>query len=63
MRGLHFTLQYRDGLRWRTAKTYPIEKDLQMLAQMCGLLRRRKWSTHWRVLLMPVNLLLVTTEL
>lgn len=63
MRGLHLTLQYRQGLRWRTAKAYPLDEDLRALTHMLGLLRRRKWATHWRVLLMPVNLLIVTTEL
>lgn len=62
MRGLHFTLQYRDGLRWRTAKTYPLEEDLRVLTHMLGLLRRRKWERHWRVLLMPINFLIVTTD-
>jgi len=57
------TLQYRDGLRWRTVKTYPIEEDLRVLTHLCGLLRKRKWETHWRVLLMPINFLIVTTEL
>ena len=62
MRGPHFALQYRDSLRWRTAKSYPLEEDLRVLTHMLGLLRRRKWERHWRVLLMPINFLIVTTE-
>lgn len=64
MRGLHFTLQYRQGLRWRTAKSYPLDEDVRVLTSVCGLARRQgKSRYHWRVLLMPVNLLICTTDL
>lgn len=63
MTGPRLALQYRDGLRWRTAKTYALEEDLRVLAHLMGLLRRKKWERHWRVLVMPGNVLVLTTEL
>lgn len=59
-RPLRYTLQYRDGRRWHTAKTYtPGKQDFDELARMLILIARQAGPRHkcWRILLMPFNVL------
>lgn len=57
--GLRYTLQVKDGLRWRTVKSYrPEVHDFRILERMV-FLGANKWDRRVRLLLMPYNIVAV----
>lgn len=58
-----FALQFGQGRFWRNVKVYDAEKiDLRFVSDVMFRLACQHGAKHFRILLMPINLLLETTE-